>query len=86
MISLLQSANDLQQVITTDNATVQGILIGLVIALGAATIYLYKENRSMQKDLIQQLKESQAAILEANKMYSDFIANIKQFLGKDVRG
>lgn len=85
IVTLLQSADDIQRIVTTDNATVQGILIGIVMAVSGATIYLFKENRRMQLERLAELKEFNEAILKINKQYDDFIRNFEKYkLQRDV--
>ena len=86
LLTLLQNADDVQKIITTNDATVQGILIGICLALGASTIYLYKETKRMQAEYVKELKEFNQSILKINKQYDDFITNFEKYIiQKDVR-
>jgi hypothetical protein len=84
LLMLLQNADDVQKIITTNDATVQGILIGICLALGASTIYLYKENKRMQAEIIKELKEFNSSLIRINKQYDDFVTNFEKYRMKDV--
>lgn len=75
MISL-QTATDLHQVISTNDATIVGILIAVVIALGATIVYLYKNVQSLNKEYIAELKASNEAIMKVNNSYNEFVRNM----------
>lgn len=83
---LLQTADDIQKVISTDNATVQGLLLGGCVIFAFTTGWLYRENKNMNKERIAELKEFNATILKINKSYDDFITNFEKYrIQKDVR-
>ena len=75
MISL-QTATDLHKVISTNDATIVGILIAVVIALGATIVYLYKNVQSLNKEYIAELKASNEAIMKVNNSYNEFVRNM----------
>lgn len=47
-IMYYQSVTDMKDVISTNDATIQGILLGVIIAIGAAFIYLYHQKNKLQ--------------------------------------
>lgn len=63
----LQNVTDMKEVITTNDATVQGILIALCLIFAGAIIYLYKEKNSIQKEYVEFIKEH----AEVTKDYAD---------------
>lgn len=73
---LLQTTTDLKDVITTNDATVTGILIAVVLAFGATIIYLFKQNQSLHRDFISELKESNNTLITLN---SNAIGNAQKF-------
>ena len=75
MISL-QTATDLHKVISTNDATIVGILIAVVIALGATIVYLYKNVQPLNKEYIAELKASNEAIMKVNNSYNEFVRNM----------
>lgn len=81
---LLIQASEYRDIITTNNATVQGILIGIVLALGAVVIFLYRKTDTMQKEYIQELKSFNEAIMRVNNSYNEFVANFVKYQN-DVR-
>ena len=83
-LNLLQSTEDVKAIISTNDATVTGILLGAVLLLGSATVYLYKENKAMQKEIVAELKEFNASLIKINKQYDDFVTNFEKYRMKDV--
>lgn len=57
----------LKEVISTNDATIIGILIACVLAFGVVIYYLFKSNQDMQK------KNSD----ERDRLYNEFTAEIK---------
>lgn len=74
----LQSVDTVKEVITTNDATIQGILLGVILAIGSAFIFLYIEKNKLQKkyndDLADVHKNYQA---EIKKMHEDHKAEIR---------
>jgi hypothetical protein len=78
MFFLLQSTRDLTEVISTNDATIVGVLIAVCLALGGAVIYLYKSVQSLNKDFVKDLKETQSILIEMTKKYHEFTDNVMQ--------
>ncbi len=79
MFLLYQSTRDLTEVISTNDATIVGVLIAVCLALGGAVIYLYKSVQTLNKDFVKELKETQSILIEMTKKYHEFTGNVMQF-------
>lgn len=75
MISL-QTTTDLHNVISTNDATIVGILIAIVIAFGATIVYLYKNVQTLNKEYISELRASNEALIRVNNSYNEFVRNM----------
>ena len=75
MISL-QTAADLHNVITTNDATIIGTLIVVSITFGATIVYLYKNIQSINKEYIAELRASNEALIKVNNSYNEFVRNM----------
>lgn len=69
----LQSAEDVRRIVSTNDATTQGILIGVCILLVGAVVVLYKENRKMQKEYVDTMKEVHLQLIKVNDNYNEFV-------------
>jgi hypothetical protein len=78
MFFLLQSTRDITEVISTNDATIVGVLIAVCLALGGAVIYLYKSVQTLNKDFIKELKDNQSILIEMTKKYHEFTDNVMQ--------
>lgn len=75
MISL-QTATDLHNVISTNDATITGILIAIVLAFGFTIVYLYKSVQTLNKEYISELRASNEALIKVNNSYNEFVRNM----------
>ena len=75
-IHLFQSTREITEVLSTNDATVVGVLIAVCLALGGAVIYLYKSVQTLNKEFIKELKESQSVLIEMTKKYHEFTDNV----------
>jgi hypothetical protein len=73
---ILQTASDLQKVITTTDATVTGILIAVALAFGATIVFLYKNVQTLNKEYISELRASNEALIKVNNSYNEFVRNM----------
>lgn len=76
IIHLFQSTREITEVLSTNDATIVGVLIAVCLALGGAVIYLYKSVQSLNKDFIKELKENQTILIEMTKKYHEFTDNV----------
>lgn len=78
----MNNVTDLQNVISTNDATIVGILIAVALALGATVIYLYKNVQTLNKDFINELKANNETLLKVNNSYNEFTRNILELMNK----
>lgn len=69
----LQTAEDVRRIVSTNDATAQGILIGVSLLLVGAVVVLYKENRKMQKEYVDTMKEVHLQLIKVNDNYNEFV-------------
>ena len=82
MISLQANLTDLQKVVATNDATVTGILIAVVLAFGVTIIYLYKNIQTLNKDHMNELRSFNETLLKVNNSYNEFVKNMVESKGK----
>jgi len=82
MIRLQATLTDLQKVVATNDATVDGILIAVTIAFAVTIIYLYKQVQTLNKEYMNELRNFNETILKVNNSYNDFIKNMIELKGK----
>ena len=70
-----QSVQDMKEVISTNDATIQGVLLGVILALGGALIYIYKEKNSERVRLLE----------ENNKLREEYVSTLKTFNAELIR-
>lgn len=72
----LQTATDLQKIISTNDATIVGILIAVVVVFGFAIVFLYKNVQILNKEYIAELRASNEALIKVNNSYNEFVRNM----------
>ena len=65
----------MKDIISTNDATIQGILLGVIIALSTALIYIYKEKNSERVRLLD----------ENNKLREEYVSTLKTFNAELIR-
>lgn len=78
-LNLQVSTEQVRQIVTTNDATVQGILIGIVLALSTIVVFLYRKTETMQKEYIKELKAINEMVLKINNDQKEFTANLLKF-------
>lgn len=73
------SSDQVREIVTTNDATVQGILIGIVLALSTIVVFLYRKTETMQKEYIKELKAINEMVLKINNDQKEFTANLLKF-------
>lgn len=81
---MIQSVQDVKEVISTNDATIQGVLLGVILALGGALIYLYvqknKKEEKYQKDMKDLHEKYQGEIKTLNERFIDEIRKMNDKL------
>lgn len=72
----LQTVTDLKDVIATNDATVVGILLAVVVALAFAVVFLYKNVQTLNKQFIEELKQTNESLIKVNNSYNEFVNNM----------
>lgn len=79
MISL-QSAEQIHNVLTWNDATISGILIAVVLAFGSVIYYLFKINQNLYKSSSEEREKLyQEFTAERDKLYKEHVNEIKSF-------
>lgn len=73
----MQTSADIKEVITTNDATIIGVLLAVVITFGLAVFYLFKANQTMYKEHISELKKSNDQLVLMNNSYNEIIKIIE---------
>ena len=71
-----QTTSDLKDIIGTNDATINGILIAVCIAFGIAIVFLYKNIQILNKEYIRELRASNEALIKVNNSYNEFVRNM----------
>lgn len=79
MIFLQVSTADVKSIVSTNDATVTGILIAVVIALGVAITYLFRQNQQLHKDYIAELKATTETLLKMNVSNNEIAQKFHDF-------
>jgi CRISPR/Cas system-associated endonuclease Cas1 len=75
MISL-QTTADLKEIISTNDATITGVLIAVCLTFGITIIYLFKQNQAIHNKFIDELKATNDVII---KVYLSNNDNTQKF-------
>ena len=91
----LQTTADLKDIVSTNDATIAGILIAICIVFGITIIYLFKQNQAIHSQYIAELKATNDVILkvylsnnENSQKFHDFakdLIEIKQSIINNTR-
>lgn len=80
LILYTQTAQDVKDLISTNDATIQGILIAIILALGSALIALYREKNKLQKEYVDTIKEyaeNLRQVIESNRETMSIVEKFK---------
>ena len=81
-ISLQASLSDLQKVVSTNDATVTGVIIAFCIAISLCIIYLFKTIQDLNKDHMNELRTFNDLLLKANDKVYEIIKIMNEFKNK----
>lgn len=79
---LLQTTADLKEIVTTNDATVTGILIAITISFGVTIVYLYKNVQTLNKEHMNELRAFNETLLKVNNSYNEFVKNMIELKSK----
>lgn len=84
-----QTTQDLHNIISTDDATIVGVLIAIVIVFAATIIYLYKniqilyeKIQTLNKEFISELRLMNETTIKQNNSYNEFVKNMVEYSKK----
>lgn len=72
----LQTATDLHQVMSTNDATIVGTLMVICITFGAVIVYLFKSQQALNKEYIAALMANNEALIKVNNFQNEFVSNL----------
>ena len=75
-LQITPNTQELNSVLSTDNATTTGVLIAIALAFGWVIIYLFKVNQELHKKFIEELKASNEALIKVNNFQNEFVNNM----------
>lgn len=79
---ILQTTADLKEIVTTNDATVTGILIAITIAFGVTIVYLYKNVQTLNKEHMSELRAFNETLIKVNNSYNEFVKNMIELKSK----
>jgi len=79
----LQTTSDLKDIVSTNDATITGVLMAVCLSFGITIIYLFKQNQAIHNRFIDELKATNDVIV---KVYLSNNDNTQKFhdLAKDL--
>ncbi len=75
MISL-QTAPEMQQILASSDATLNGALICGILALSAVIVFLFKEYKTLNVEFKEYMKASNETLVKMNNSYNQFVSNM----------
>lgn len=77
---LLQTTDQIHDVITWNDATITGVLIAFVLTFGSVIYYLFKVNQELYKtNAAERDKLYQEFTAERDRLYKEHLTEIKSF-------
>jgi len=72
----LQTAEQIHDVITWNDATITGILIAIILAFGVTIVYLNKNIEKLNREHMDELRRFNETLLKVNNSYNEFVRNM----------
>lgn len=72
----LQTTSDLKEIVSTNDATITGVLMAVCLTFGVTIIYLFKQNQAIHNKFIDELKATNDVIV---KVYLSNNDNTQKF-------
>ncbi len=79
MIGLQISVPDVQKIVSTNNTTQEGLLLGGILVLLFAVGYLFLELQKLHKEYGAKIESFNDSIIKINNQYSESIRNLIDF-------
>jgi len=79
MVNLQVNTSDIQKIVSTNNTTQEGLLLGGVLVLLFAVAYLFLELQKLHKEYGAKLESFNDSIIKINNQYSDSIRSLVEF-------
>jgi hypothetical protein len=79
MIGLQINPTDIQKIVSTNNTTQEGLLLGGILVLLFAVGYLFLELQKLHKEYSIKLESFNDSIIKINNQYSDSIRSLVEF-------
>lgn len=67
---------DMQQVLSTNDATLVGALLVGIIALSAVVVFLFREYKVLNGEFKEYMKASNETLIKMNNSYNQFVSNM----------
>lgn len=77
---LFQSFEDAQNILSTKEVTVIGLLLFIIILLVSALVYLYKRNEKQAEKRLEEQKEFTKDLLEVTKATGQTVSQVNEML------
>ena len=85
---LSQSLNDAQEILSTKEVTIIGVLLFIIISLLYGLVYLYKRNERQAEKRLEEQKEFTKELLDVTKATNETVKQVNEMLkltrNKDV--
>ena len=69
-------APNIQQVLTSNDATLTGALLVGIIALSAVVVFLFREYKTLNGEFKEYMKASNETLIKMNNSYNQFVSNM----------
>lgn len=76
MTALQVPAPNMQQILTTNDATLVGALLVGIIALSAVSVFLFREYKTLNSEFKEYMKASNETLVKMNNSYNQFVSNM----------
>lgn len=79
MVGLQASLSDVQTIVSTNNTTQEGLLLGGVLVLLFAVGYLFQALQKLHKEYGAKIESFNDSIIKINNQYADSIRSLVEF-------
>lgn len=79
-ILFLQTFEDAQEILSTKEVTIIGLLLFIIILLMSALVYLYKRNENQSEKRLEEQKEFTKELLNVTKNTGETVRQVNEML------